>query len=136
HHLPARISPAVPQASEGKERIILQAEVERLLGILRPLPLVKPIGGNQAAASFERLPERGLAGYNLRPSVDQPVADAKVLRPVRDQTPACERETALWLRRVLTNDRDALRWSDVVPRLPIHLVGGVEILLDQLLASG
>jgi len=43
---------------------------------------------------------------------------------------------ALGLRRVLPDDADGLRESDVVPRFPIDLVGGVEILVDQLPASG
>ena len=47
----ARIFPAVPQAGERKERIIVQAEAERLLGLLGSLPLVKPVSRNQTAAA-------------------------------------------------------------------------------------
>jgi hypothetical protein len=43
---------------------------------------------------------------------------------------------ALRLSPVLPDDADVLRRSDVVPRLPIDLFGGIEILLDQLLAAG
>src|SRR5271169_4881094 len=43
---------------------------------------------------------------------------------------------AFRLRPILPDDANALRRSNVVPGLPIDLVGGVEVLLDQLLASG
>ena len=52
----------------------------------------------------------------------------------RRVTPRCLCKS--FRRSILANDPNALRWSDVVSRLLIDLVGGVEILLDELLASG
>src|ERR1700722_10623281 len=36
---------------------------------------------------------------------------------------------------MLSDDRDALRWCDVIARLPVVFAGGVEVVSDELLTT-
>ena len=90
------ISPAFPQASEGKHRVIYHAKVVRLL-LFRPqfFPFVKPVRGNQAAAAFHGITEGGLLRCSLRHAVDGLESDGRVFGPIGDQPPTDQIKSAL-----------------------------------------
>ena len=99
-------------------------------------PLKKPVSRKQAPTAHEGISEGGLTRDRLRACIDCLEADTGVAGPGRNQAPASQREVPLWSRWILPNDTYGLRRGDVVARLPIDLVVGVEVFRDQLLASG
>src|SRR5271165_10917 len=99
-------------------------------------PLEKAISRKQAPTAREGIAEGGLTRDRLRARIDRLEADTGVAGPGRYQAPASQRKVPLRCRWILANNSDGLRRSDVVARLPIDLVVGVEVFCDQLLASG
>src|SRR5271166_5211619 len=93
-----------------------------------------PVGRYEASATLEGFAEGRFVGGRLRARIDHLVANACLLRPVGDQTPANLGELTAWTRGILAYDADVLGRSDVVARFPIDLVTCLEIFLDQLLA--
>src|SRR5271166_2429896 len=93
-------------------------------------PFEKPVGWQQAPAAHEGISKGGLNHNRLRTGVDRLESDSGACGPGRNQAPASQREVPLWFRWILTDDSDRLRWRDVVPRLPIDLVLGLEIFLN------
>src|SRR5208337_189801 len=96
----------------------------------------KTVRRKQAPAAREGIAEGGFISHRLRAGIDCLEADAGVAGPGRNQAPASQREVPLRCRWILANNSDGLRRGDVVARLPIDLVVGVEVFCDQLLASG
>ena len=136
NHRAARVSPSIPQTGKGKQGIVLHSEVEGLLLFPASPPFEKPVGRKQAPTAHEGIPECGLIRDRLRAGIDCLESDTGVRGPGRNQAPASQREVPLRLGWILANDSDRLRRGDVVARLPIDLVLGLEVFLDQLLASG
>src|SRR5208337_4592528 len=105
-----------------------------LLSLPGSHPFIKPVGRYEASATLEGFAEGRFVGGRLRARIDHLVANACLLRPVGDQTPANLGELTAWTRGILAYDADVLGRSDVVARFPIDLVTCLEIFLDQLLA--
>ena len=82
----------MPQPGEGERAAIAEANVEGLPPTILPLPLVEAVGEDQAPAFSECSAEDGLGCHGLGTGVDQPVADAGILGPGRDETPVKEPE--------------------------------------------
>ena len=84
-----RLDPFFPQAGETKRFATFQHHAERLPFPLAFLPLIKTVGGNQAAPMLERLAERIPAGQRFRPRIDVRVADAFIfLSPRTESNPS------------------------------------------------
>src|SRR5208283_28975 len=116
--------------------IVLHPEVKRLLLSSAPRPLEETVRRKQAPAAHEGISKGGLTRDRLRARIDRLDADTGVAGPGRNQAPASQREVSLRSRWILPNDTYRLRRCDIVARLPIDLVVGLEVFLDQLLASG
>src|SRR5271167_1017924 len=114
----------------------MHPEVEGLFSFPSSHPFEEAVCGKQAPTANEGIAERWLICNRLRAGVDCLEADAGVRGPGRNQAPASQREVPLRCRWILANNSDRLRRGDVVARFPIDLVVGVEVLRDQLLASG
>src|SRR5690606_31653376 len=57
---PARRPPALPKAGESEDAAVFAHDAVRLFAPAHRLPLVKAVGGNEAAAPAKRAAERGL----------------------------------------------------------------------------
>ena len=86
------VPPDLIEAGEGEHTAVGAVDEVRLLARLpvlgHLLPLVEAVGGQQAPAPGEGLPERGLGVHRLRTRVDHAAPDRDVLRPRRHQAPA------------------------------------------------
>src|SRR5271157_3588853 len=133
---PAGVSPSIPQPGKYKQGTVVHPEVERLLFFPAARPLKNPVRRKQAPTACEGIAEGGLARDRFGACIDCLEADAGVRGPGRNQAPASQREVTLRCRWILPNDTYWLRGCNVVARLPIDLVVGVEVFGDQLLASG
>ena len=132
----SRVSPSIPKTRKRKQGIVLHSEVERLFLFPAAPPFEKSVGGKQAPATHEGVPEGGLIRDRFCSGIDRLESDTGVRGPGRNQAPASQREVPLRLGWILTNDSDRLRRGDIVAWLPIDFVLGLEVFLDQLFASG
>src|ERR1019366_1775257 len=105
-----------------------------LLGLSGSRPFIKPVCRYEASAILEGFAESRFVGDRFGTGIGHLIANACLLRPVRDQTPANLGELTAWSRGILAYDADVLGRGDVVARLPIDLVGCLEVFFDQLLA--
>jgi hypothetical protein len=94
----------------------IHPNVVRLFPAVLPLPLVETAGGDQAAMSSERIAEGWFFLSCFGASVDEAVAERRVLRPGRNQTPAEKGDLASASGGGSTHGRDMLGWSDIVAR--------------------
>ena len=95
---PIRRAPRLPEPRERQRLARCATEVIRLLGPSFRFPFIKSIRRHQTPPFPERLPERRFLGDRLPPGIGQPVADRRILRPVRHQTPAQQMENPLPFR--------------------------------------
>ena len=88
-HPRRRGSPDLPQPGEGERLVVGAVDEVRLLVLLagEPLPLVEPVGRDEAPALGERPLEGAAGGDGLGPGVDHPVADLRVLGPEGHEAP-------------------------------------------------
>ena len=90
-----RITPPLVETCHRARAAIGAVNVEGLLRpLLRSVPLVVAVSGNQATALGECGAERRLLGDCLDPCVGQLGSDRRLLRPRRDQSPACDLHSA------------------------------------------
>ena len=83
--------PTLPESSKGEGFAGLESDGEGLFRFgANLLPLVKAVGGHQAAALFQGLAEGGLAGGLLGAGVEGCVAQFGVPGPEGHQTPALQ----------------------------------------------
>jgi hypothetical protein len=129
-----RAARAIPEAGEREQVAVVHLEAEWLLCLACPLPFIEAIGGDEAAARSERFAEGGKRARRFRSGVNHPRCARAVLRPRRNEAPADKRQVTHWLLRVLADDRNRLRRSEVVPRTPVALprIRG-EVLFEELL---
>ena len=93
------IAPARPEARESEWRAAVDGVAHGALPAVGiEAPLVEAVGEDQAAALREQRAVGGLLGQRLGARVDHPGADLRILRPVRDETPACDQQLALVVR--------------------------------------
>ena len=90
-----------------------------------PLPFVKGVGGDQAAALLQRFAIGRLGGRFLRAGVDGAVAELGLLGPEGHQAPAQLRELAIARVTIQPHNRLHALWRGVVaggePRHPFQL---------------
>jgi hypothetical protein len=122
----------LPQAHEPERLSVLEHDPERLFRAPSLLPLVEAIGRYEAPPLAERDPEGRLSSDGLSTGVNHPVADRRVLRPRRDETPAHLCEIALPV--VAHHDHrlhggDIVAWSDLLqePSNPEPLGDGSQV---------
>ncbi len=80
-------SPSFPQSGESERLAVLSAHEHRLLRPTLLLPFVEPVRQDKTAVSLEGVPKRGFGRHGLGPGIYHPAADARVVRPRRDQPP-------------------------------------------------
>src|SRR5690606_9592224 len=102
------VVPHLPQTREGERLLAPEADSIRLLGRALPgrlLPLVKGVGGDEAAPLLHRAAEGGLLQHALAARVDHAIADGLILRPRWHQPPAELLELAAAGRLPVTHHR-------------------------------
>src|SRR5207245_9386864 len=105
--LPLVVRLGRPESGEAEGAAVLEAEVDReLLAVRADLPLVETVSHDQTAVLPDQRPERWLLQQRLGASVDQPVRDPLVLRPVRKESPAGH--ICFGLAFALSNDQSLL----------------------------
>src|SRR6516225_2533077 len=109
--------------------------MNRLFRPAGSFPLVEAVRWYQTPAILKCFAERRFVEVGFGTGVNHLLTDARIFRPVRDQTPAHQRELPNSQLLVLTDDANVLSGSNVVAWLPIDLVHRIEILGNQLLSS-
>tara|TARA_Y100000588_G_scaffold327439_1_gene362431 strand:+ start:1072 stop:1434 length:363 start_codon:yes stop_codon:yes gene_type:complete len=110
--------PSIPQSRERKRLPGIELDVDRsLAAILLLPPFVKPIGDNKASTLSKGFSECPFLRKRFRSGVDHPAPDPWVLRPLRDEPPACLRDFS---RPVTPDDQNVECGSNVVARLDIR----------------
>src|SRR5260370_42096824 len=84
-----------PLAAIAARLIVLKVDEVGLLVFVEFLPFVEPVRRDEAPAFLERGAEGRLRGNGIRPGVDEPLADLRVLCPRRDQAPTERDQTPL-----------------------------------------
>ena len=109
------VLPDLPQPGERDRLAVAPVDEHRLLLLAarHRLPLVEPVGREDAAALAERGLERRLLGHGLGPGVDQAVPDLRVVRPRRHESPAHLLEHPGRARRLGVRRRPSLRCTIV-----------------------
>lgn len=79
--------PDLPQSGKGKRMTVRQGQEHRLLVSFSPLPLIEPIGQDQASSFFEGSAEAGFGGDGFRPCVDHLTAEGGFFGPKRHESP-------------------------------------------------
>ena len=90
--------PVLPEPSKGEGAAIAEANVEGLLPPLLSLPLIKPIGQEEAPPLFEGPAEGWLRRHRLGAGIDHAIPDGRVLCPRRNETPAMQARFPVGLR--------------------------------------
>jgi len=83
--------PAFPEAGEAEYFLAGEVEEEGLFlagAIVAVVPLIKTVGGDEAAAFAPGVTEGGVLGSGLASGVEEFGADFLVVRPMRDESPA------------------------------------------------
>jgi|SRR5579872_373903 len=115
----SRISPAFPEAREGKNRIIDHAKVVRLL-LLRsdPLPFVEGVRRDQATSPPHGITESGFLCGGLRHRINGFESDRRVFGPIRNKPPTEQGKGPLRFFLVLADNGHRLRRCNVPTRHP------------------
>src|SRR3954466_9655427 len=119
---------AVPQrrdARQAEERRIARAQVPGMLLAGNGLPLVEAARGYEAAPLAKRIAKRRPLGDRLAARIRELVADRRVLRPMRNQSPAV---LACAFAR---DDQDVGARTDVVARLELRGLVAPELQRDD-----
>ena len=99
-------------------------------------PFVKRIGRHQAAPVFHRVTECGQRYCGFRSRVDHARSARSIFRPRRNQSPSHLRELSRGLSGILSDNRNRLGRSDIVPRYPVLGIGDrVEVFRYDLLPA-
>ena len=90
------VFPRLPEAGEGEEGTILQGDGVGLFCFrVELLPLVKPVGGDEAASALHGFAKGGACGDGFGFGVDGGVGDLRILRPEGNEAPAEDGEFSL-----------------------------------------
>ena len=101
----------------------------------QPLPLIEPVGNDQASPLLECRSKGGFLGHGLTLGVDTLVADLGILGPRRNQAPAKQDAITFHRLRIETNDRHTLRWGDVVVGLEQRGIVNLKLFRDDFQGS-